>query len=123
MTCTVPECAHPAGSVCGYASCPGKFSRSLSSLPLLAARTSEAGQSPRPASAFTATMQTRRRVNGAPCTITAPRFSRQPTLVSGCEAHPAASDKRRGDKRQAYTLRKDGNDEICCLEHGDGNAR
>jgi hypothetical protein len=32
---------------------------------------------------------------------TAPRSSRQPTLVSGCEAHPAACDKRRGDRRQA----------------------
>lgn len=50
--------------------------------------------------------------SGKPQPYTAPRSSQQPTLVSGCEAHPAASDKRRGDKRKAYSLRKDGNDEI-----------
>lgn len=54
---------------------------------------------------------------GSPITTTAPRSSRQPTLVSGCEAHPAACDKRRGDRRQAYTLRMDGNDET--LFHGE----
>jgi hypothetical protein len=52
---------------------------------------------------------------------TAPRYSRQPTLVSGCEGHPAASDKRRGDKRVAYTLRMDGNGEA--FFHGDTDAR
>ena len=50
---------------------------------------------------------------------TAPRSSLQPTLVSGCEGHPAASDKRRGDRRQAYTLRMVRNDEIFCFYHGE----
>jgi len=52
---------------------------------------------------------------------TAPRSSRQPMLASGCEAHPAACDERRGDRRQHTTLRMDGNGETCF--HGDTNAR
>jgi hypothetical protein len=56
-----------------------------------------------------------------PHTHTAPRYSRQPTLARGCEARPAASDNRRGDKRQACTLGMDAKGET--FFHGDNNAR